>query len=328
MMSETLIIEEKDVKELLEMKDVVGVVESAFREKGLGNVEMPPKPYIYYPAGDLRVMPAYIKSASQSGVKVVTVFPRNREKNLPTVMACVVLVDVDSGVPLSVMGGTWLTAMRTGAAGGVASNYLARKDSKNLAFVGTGVQAYTQLMAHKEAVPASKVYAFDMNAESAGKFAEFARSLGLEAEVSESGAKACENADILITTTPVTSPVVENGWIREGMHINAIGADAAGKKELDPEILKRAKIIVDDWAQASHSGEINVSLSEGIISRENIRAELGEVVAGKKPGRESDSEITVFDSTGLAIQDVATASLVYRKALDAGKGLKVRLAVQ
>jgi len=325
-MTETLIIEEKLVKEILEMKDVIPVVETAFRERGLGNVEMPPKMYIMYPTGDLRVMPAYLKNIKQTGLKAVTVFPNNpKEKNIPTVLATVILVDVDSGVPLAVMGGSWLTAMRTGAAGAIATKNLARKGAKNIAFIGTGIQAHTQLMAHKEVMKIEKVYAVDANAESAKKFVEFAKSLGIHAEVAD-GATACKNADVLITTTPVHQPIVKNEWIHPGMHINAIGADAPGKEELDPEIMKRAKIVIDDWEQASHSGEINVPITKKIITRKDIAAELGDIVAGKSKARSSDADITIFDSTGLGIQDIVTATLVLNKAKAQNKGLKVKLA--
>jgi len=325
-MAETLVIEERLVKEILEMNDVIPAVETAFRERGHGNVEMPPKMYIMYPKGDLRVMPAYLKNLKQSGLKAVTVFPDNpKEKNIPTVLATVILVDTESGAPLAVMGGSWLTAMRTGAAGAIATKCLARKDAKNIAFIGTGIQAHTQLLAHKEVMKIENAYAVDANAESAKKFVEFAESLGIHAEAAD-GASACRNADVLVTTTPVRQPIVKNEWIHEGMHINAIGADAPGKEELEPEILKRARIVIDDWEQASHSGEINVPVSKKMITKRNIAAELGEIVAGKKKGRKSDSDITVFDSTGLGIQDIVTATIVLEKARAQNKGLRVKLA--
>ncbi|MCC6057827.1 MAG: ornithine cyclodeaminase family protein, partial [Desulfurococcaceae archaeon] len=131
--------------------------------------------------------------------------------------------------------------------------------------------------------------------------------------------------DVLATLTPARAPVVKNEWVREGLHINAMGADAPGKQELDPEILKRAKIVVDDIEQASHSGEINVPLSQGLITLNDVYAELGEIVAGIKKGRESDQEITIFDSTGLAIQDVIVAHYVYTQAIEQGMGLKIQI---
>jgi len=131
--------------------------------------------------------------------------------------------------------------------------------------------------------------------------------------------------DILVTTTPVRSPIVKSEWIREGTHINAIGADATGKQEIGSSLIKRAKVVVDDIMQASHSGEVNVPISSGVFSQADIHAELGEVIAGIKPGRENDEEITIFDSTGLAVQDLVTADMVYHKALTAGIGTKMRL---
>jgi alanine dehydrogenase len=149
--------------------------------------------------------------------------------------------------------------------------------------------------------------------------------LGLNILPKKNVEDAVKGCDILVTTTPSTQPIVKNEWISEGMHINAIGSDAPGKEELDPEILKRAKIVVDDIEQAWHSGEINVPAAKGIISKADIYAELGEIIVGKKVGRESDEEITIFDSTGLAIQDLATATLVYKKAREKNLGFEVEL---
>lgn len=136
--------------------------------------------------------------------------------------------------------------------------------------------------------------------------------------------EACD-CDILITTTPVRSPVVKDAWVKPGTHINAIGADAKGKQELESALTKRAKVVVDDLSQAVHSGEVNVPVSEGVLKAEEIYAQIGEIVAGRKPGRTSDDEITIFDSTGLAIQDVSTGTAVYRRAMDAGKGIRLKM---
>lgn len=147
--------------------------------------------------------------------------------------------------------------------------------------------------------------------------------VNVDIEIRKTPQEACK-ADIVTTITPVREPIIRNKWIEEGTHINAIGADAPLKQELDAGILKRAKIVIDSWEQASHSGEINVPVSKGELSRNDIYAELGEIVASKKPGRENDKEITVFDSTGLAIQDVVSATLVYKKAIEGGIGTKLK----
>lgn len=320
-----LFIDDEIVREILSMKETIKVVEEAFREKGIGKVIMPSKLYVTIDRfkGDFRVMPAYLKASNIAGVKIVSVYPNNPKLHgLPTVMAIVELLDPETGRPLCIMDGTWLTAMRTGAAGGVAVKYLARVDSNIIGIVGAGVQARTQLKALNvvlKDIDFVKVY--DIIQAKSRKYAkDMKESLGVEVRVAETLEEAVRGVDILVTTTPSTKPIIRDEWIDEGVHINAIGADAPGKQELDPVILKRAKIVVDDLEQACHSGEVNVPLSKGIISKEDIYAELGELVAGLKPGRTSNEEITVFDSTGLAIQDIATAWLVYREAIKRGLG--------
>jgi len=304
------------------MGEVITAVEEAFREHGLGRVDMPPKIYLYFQEGDLRAMPAYIPSLDKAGVKIVNVHPHNPEKGLPTVMATYVLVSPDTGAPLAVMNATYLTDARTGATGAIAAKYLARRDSKSLGLVGAGRQARTQLLATARVFDLEKVLVASRSRSSAERFArEMGRRLGIDV-IACDVRDAC-GADIVATTTPSREPVVKDEWISEGTHINAIGADAPGKQELDPRILRRAKIVVDAWEQAKHSGEINVPLRNRQLFREDIYAELGEIVAGKKPGRESEEEITLFDSTGLAIQDVAVAALAYRLAVERGAGIKL-----
>ena len=328
----TLLLSDGEVKSLLLMNEVIEVVESAFKEKGLGRVQMPAKIYLFYKKynGDLRAMPSYLEELDISAVKIVNVHPDNRTKyGLPTVMATIVLVDPKSGAPIAIMGGTTITDMRTGAAGGIAAKYLARKNSRIVGLVGAGAQARTQLMALLEVFgkfdevrvwSRSKETRENFKAEMEPKYEHLCKLITVT-NVED----AVKGADIVVTTTPSREPIVKNDWVSSGMHFNCIGADAPGKEELDPAILKRAKIIVDDWEQASHSGEINVPLSKGIITNDNVLGEIGEVVAGIKPGRTSDEEITVFTSTGLAIQDAATAYLAYTKALEKGIGKQIEI---
>ena len=324
-----LLLSRKDVEEIISMREIIEAVEEAFRAKGLGKVQMPPKSYIYFNRyqGDFRVMPAYLEDIDAAGVKIVNVHPKNpQEHGLPTVMATIFLLDPKTGAPLAIMDGTWITNMRTGAGGAVAAKYLARKDSRVVAMVGAGVQAKTQLIALNEVLDIDEVRVSDVVKGKAKKYAEeMGKQLEIKIEPMANVKRATKGADIVVTVTTARGPIVKDEWISEGMHINAIGADAPGKQELDPEILKRAKIVVDDLKQALHSGEVNVPLSEGIIARGDIYAELGEVITGKKPGRASRDEITIFDSTGLAIQDIATDWKVYQKAKKMGKGREVEL---
>ena len=324
-----LLLSRAEVEGLISMREAIDAVEEAFRAKGLGKVQMPPKSYVYFDRydGDFRVMPAYLEEMGAAGVKIVNVHPRNpKEQGLPTVMATLLLLDPKTGAPLSIMDGTWITNVRTGAGGAVAAKYLARKDSHVAAMVGAGVQARTQLLALKEVFKIKEVRVNDLSAEKAEGYAEeMSDKLGIDVKAIKEPRDAVEGADVVVTTTPVRKPILMNDWVREGMHINAIGADAPGKQELDPKILLRAKVVVDDVEQAIHGGELNVPLSKGIIVRGDIYADLGEVVTGKKPGRTSREEITVFDSTGLAVQDIATDWIVYKKAKKLGKGREVEL---
>lgn len=316
-----------NVKQLLTMKDAIELIEAAFREKGLKQVQMPPKQYLYFKkhGGDLRIMPSYLEELDEVGVKLVNVHPHNPSKhNLPTVMAIILLFDPKTGAPISIMDGTFITAIRTGAAAGVATKYLARKDSRVVTVVGAGAQARTQLLAIKEVLEIDEVRVFDAIPEKAEKYAsEMGKKLEIDVEAADSLEKAVRNSDVLTSITPVKNPIIKDDWISKGMHINAIGADAPGKEELDPKILKRAKIVVDDWGQASHSGEINLPLKKGVITKKDIYADIGEIVAGVKPARVSDDEITIFDSTGLSIQDVITAWHVYKAAEKKGLGSEI-----
>ena len=328
---QTLLLTDHDIKNLLSMREVIDVVERAFKEKALRRVQMPPKVYLFYKeVGDLRAMPCYLESLGISSVKIVNSHPRNREKGLPTVMATIIIVDPETGFPRAIMGGSWITAMRTGAAGAIAVKYLARRNSEVAAFIGAGTQARTQLMGLMEIMNSLReIRIYDKNPEAEKGFLRFFKeNYGGVCKIAAAGSAkdVVMGADIVVTTTPSREPIVMSDWISEGTHFNCFGADAPGKQELDPRILKKAsKIVVDDVEQAVHGGEVNIPISLGIIGEKDIYAEIGEVVAGLKKGRERDDEITVFSSTGLAIQDAVTADLAYKKAIERGLGLHVRL---
>jgi len=321
--SGTYLISASQIEAVFGMPDAVRAVEEAFRLYGEGEVQMPPKLYLTFEKGDLRCMPVYIPSLGIAGVKNVNVHPANRR--LPTVMALISLVDPDSGFPLAVMDGTYITALRTGAAGAVAARHLARQDAEVAGFVGAGRQAETQLEGLMIVRPSiRRVLVCDLDEGRADRFCRMcARRYGVEA--TPASARQAAGADIVVTTTPSRRPVVRDEWVRPGAHINAIGADAPGKQELDPAILRRARVVIDEWAQASHSGEVNVPLARGELRREDIACEIGELVAGRSAGRTSAREITVFDSTGLAVQDVCCAHAVLRK-MESDAQLRGRLA--
>lgn len=305
----TLILTQSDVASIVTMEAAVGAVEGAFAAHGRGEALMPPKVYLSLAKhdGDFRAMPSYLDGAA--GVKWVNAHPNNPTRHRrPTVMALYVLSDPDTALPLAVMDGTLLTAIRTGAAAAVASKYLARKSPKTIGFVGAGVQARWLFQAHRVVFGDSfEVVASDLDPAAADRFAH--EVSGRRASIEE--AAGC---DIVCTATPSRTPVVRRAWLAKGAHIDAMGADAPGKQELESRILLDAKVVIDDEHQATESGEINVPLHDGTMKREHVYATLGEIVAGKKPGRTGDDEITVFDSTGLAIQDLALARVIFAGA--------------
>lgn len=313
----TVVLTQSEVRAVLTMDKAVDAVEEAFAAFGRGEAQMPAKVYLDLPeyAGDFRAMPSY--TSGSIGVKWVNCHPQNRARHgLPTVIGMYILSDPDTAEPLAVMDATYLTAARTGAAAGVASRHLARPDSKSVGFIGCGVQARTVLGALRVVLDDLQVVAHDRDGEVAEAFA-------LEIGGRAASAEEAAGCDVVCTLTPSHEPVVERAWIRPGTHVNALGADGPGKQELDVAILRDAKIVIDDLHQAEGGGEINVALSTGELQIEDLYANLGEIVAGMKPGRQSDDEITVFDSTGLAIQDVAVARVVFEEAKRRGLGRSV-----
>ena len=323
----TLILSQKDVAKLVDIKSAIGAVEEAFAEYGLGRARMPPKIYLDLPefSGDFRAMPSYVRKFKLCTLKWVNAHPRNAAVGLPAVMAILIVNDPRTGFPLAIMDGTLATSLRTGAGGAVAAKYLARKNSRVAALVGCGVQARAQLSALREIFNIKEARVWGHQKILAARFIRAMKKTG-EAMTAAANVQQCvEGADIVVTTTPSRKPIVRSAWVEEGVHINAIGADAPGKEELDPKILKRARVVVDDLEQASHSGEINVPVARGLFKPKDIHATLGEIVAGRKKGRTSPREVTVFDSTGLAIQDTAVAGLIYKAALERKFGKWMRI---
>lgn len=323
----TLFLDRKNIRGLLEMKEVIPAIEDVFKEQGLGKTQMPPKIYLHLEKyhGDFRAMPAYAEKLDKCVLKWVNVHPDNRKLGFPTVMAIIILSDPKNGFPLCVMDGTFVTNLRTGAAGAVAAKYLARKDSKIVAMVGCGEQAKAQAEGLRLLFDIKEIKLWSKDDFSAENFINTIKN-GKEKVTLYKNIKDCvAEADIVVTTTPSRKPIVKYRWLKKGCHVNAIGADSKGKEELEPLILKKAKVIVDSFVQASHSGEINVPFAKGLVTKKDIYAELGSIVCGKSKGRAGSKEITVFDSTGLAVQDLAVANLVYRFALRKKCGRQINL---
>lgn len=308
----TLLLDRKAVRALMTMADVIRAVEEAFRMCGEGKGKMPAKVYLSLEHGDFRAMPAALPGCA--GLKWVNVHPGNPSRGLPSVMAILIYNDPETGYPLAIMDATEITAYRTGAAAAIASKYLARRNPRTMGVIGAGYQAYTQILAHTELFDRISISAFDISKAAVDRLAQSLPRLSIR-YCSIEEAAACE---IVCTLTPSRSPVVKREWVMPGTHINAVGADAPGKQELDPSILKQAMVVVDDLTQATHSGEINVPIQKGLYTANDVYGTLAEVIVGKKKGRTDSKGITVFDSTGIAVEDIAVARLMFERAKKVG----------
>ena len=315
----TFLINRDVAKDLLNIPDVIRVVEDAFRVWAQDKGNMPAKAYLVVEKGDFRAMPAALSGAA--GMKWVNVHPNNPSQGLPTVMAVLIYSDPETGYPLAVMGATEITAYRTGATAAIASKYLARQDSHILGIIGAGRQAYTQILAHAEAFDLRLVKVFDCSRAAIERLIKSLPSRPLK----ECSLEEAIASDIVCTLTPSRIPLVKKEWVIPGTHINAIGADAEGKEELEPSILRKAIVVVDDLSQASAAGEINVPITRGLFTIDEVYATLGEIIVGEKQVRTDEKVVTVFDSTGVAIADIAIAKLIYDKAKQAGSYMSVDL---
>ncbi len=315
----TLIINSVDLASVADMVTATKAVEDAFLAYGHGNAEMPPKVYLDLPdiGGDFRAMPA--RAGEFSGLKWVNCHPSNPVRHgLPTVLGTYILSDSTTGMPLAILDGTLLTALRTGAAAGVASKYLAPPNTSTLGIIGCGAQAAHFIAAHRVFFPDIQVLCHDRNQEAAAKIAE-------ECDGTVVGLEEAAGCDVVCTGTPSRQPFITPEMLKQAVHINAMGADAEGKQELCAEVLAKALVVIDDEAQAVHSGEVNVPIHDGTYSVSQIHGSLGEVVGRLKTGRSTTSPWTVFDSTGLAIQDLFLAKECYLAAKRLGRGQTVEL---
>jgi len=324
-----LLLSRDDVIRVLEMPDCMDVVEKAFAELASGTAVLPLRIPITPPDGLSLYMPAYLKELGALACKVVTVYKNNPTKhNLPTVIGKVLLQDPETGDVICIMDGGYLTAVRTGAASGVATKYLAKEDIGQTAGIfGAGVQAKMQLWAVAVARKLSKALVYDISDKAVNSFiSEMSAKLNLEIKKADSPDGLLAEADIICTATSSATPIFDGNKVRPGTHINGIGSHTPNARELDTAIVKKSKFIADSYeACLKEAGDIMIPIDEGALDRSHMFAELGEVVTGKKPARESNDEITLFKSNGLAIQDVATAKLVYDKAKEAGAGTNIDL---
>ncbi len=326
----TLILGRTDMMGLLTAAEYNDCVEQAYRMHGEGRFFMEPKGHIVldkYP-GEWEAMPSYIEEPEAAACKWVSIRERNREKfGLPTVFSILIYTHPETGFPLAICDGSYHTVMRTGAAAAVSAKWMARKDSKRLAIVGAGHMAEGTLATCNEVFEWDEVRVWSRSQATLDAFmaAQQPKYSTLELRASTNLEDVVAGADVVVTVTPARAPIVMDEWIAPGTHVAAIGADKGGDQELDPRILQRARIFVDDIRQCRNDGEINVPLAQGLLKEEDIAGEIGEIIVGRKVGRTSDADVTVFDSTGIALQDSATVPLEYERAVVAGVGIEKKM---
>lgn len=326
----TLILGRNEMIGLLTPAEYNQCVEQAYRMHGEGRYYMDPKGHIVldrFP-GEWEAMPSYIEEPHAAACKWVSIREKNRERfNLPTVFSILIYTEPESGFPLAIVDGSYHTVMRTGAAGAVSAKWMARKNSKTLAIVGAGHMAEGTLATCNEVFAWEDVRVWSRSQSTLDKFVaeQQPKYDGFTLRASTNLEEVVRGADVVVTITPARSPIVKAEWIAPGTHIAAVGADKAGDQELEGVLLRNARIFVDDIRQCRTDGEINVPLSQGLITEDDIAGEIGEIITGKKPGRTSDDEITIFDSTGIALQDSATVPLEYKRAMEAGVGIEKKM---
>lgn len=334
-----LILNKEEIKKVIDIREVIEKVRGVYRLKSQGqSVIWPLVNYEFeeeHAAMDIRS--GYVKGEQLHGLKMLNNFPDNVNKGLPPFNGVMLVYDSNTGIPIGIMDASYITCMRTGAAGAVGVDALARKDAKHLMLLGAGKQAPFQIAATLILRPEiEKVYIVDpVNYPQAQGLAErigqqLKEEFGVEAEnvefvAEESIEKAVRDSDAIITVTRATKPMIMKDWVKPGTHFSCLGSDMEGKEEIDPEIFKGAKIYADDLAQCIRVGEMEIPLIDGVIEKEDVTGEIGDLLSGNIAGREDEKETTIFDATGLYILDLVAAKVAIEKAKDAHVGIEVEM---
>jgi alanine dehydrogenase len=325
------ILNADDVRRALPMAAAIAAVKDAFVQFSQGDAEVPLRSRLEVAAhaGVTLVMPSYLRRTDDLAVKIVSVFSRNPERGLPTLHALVVAVDAETGAPVALLEGAALTALRTGAASGAATDVLARPDAHRAAIIGSGVQARTQLQAICTVRDIETVWIYSLDDEGARRMVNgMAGESGIPADLrlAVSPSEAVQEADVICTATTSSTPVFPDEAVRPGTHINAIGSFTPTMQEIDASLLRRSLLVVDSiQAALAETGDLILPIQEGILTPDDIYTELGDVLAGKAPGRTDPTQVTLFKSVGLAVQDAVAASAALRGAVTMGLGATITL---
>jgi alanine dehydrogenase len=326
---ETLILKRKEIASLLTLRDYLTAVEDAFRMHAQGRTLAPGLLHVDAREGEFHIKAGGLElDKTYFGLKVNGSFFKNRERyGLPAIQGAVILFDGEMGAPLAIMDSIEITIQRTGAAAAVAAKYLAREDAHVATVCGCGNQGRIQLKALCLVRPITQAFGYDADPAFAKKYAEdMTRELGIPVTAVTDLRTAARQSDVVITCTPSKKPYLMKDYIAAGTFVAAVGADSPDKQEVESTLLVGNKLVVDILEQCANVGELHHALDAGLMTREGVYSELGPVIAGKVPGRTNRDEITIFDATGTALQDVAAAVQVYKKALAAGIGIRVNLA--
>jgi len=324
----TLILTRRDVAALLSIEECTDAVEHVFRLYGEGKTQAPGVLGVHAHDGGFHIKAGVLQlNRPYFAAKINANFPQNPKRlGLPTIQGVIVLSDADNGYPLAVIDSAQITGQRTAAATAVAAKYLARPESKTLTICGCGIQGRASLRALMRLFSFEQVFAYDVDSTRSQKFAnDLSTELTIAIKAVDQLEGATLQSDICVTCTPSKQFYLKREHIAPGTFIAAVGADNAEKQELDPILLGRSKIVADIVEQCATIGELHHALDQKVIHKDQVHAELGEVVAGTKPGRTTNDEIIVFDSTGMALQDVVTSALVYEKAKQQGSGTTIDL---
>lgn len=323
-----LLLKRGDVAALLGIEECMAAVEQAFRMYAKGEAATPAILGIPALEGSFHIKAGLLdRGRTYFAAKVNANFPQNAARfGLPLIQGVIVLCDGGNGYPLAIMDSMEITIIRTGAATGVAAKYLATAGAKIATICGCGNQGRISLRAVSSVRRLSRAYAWDIDADRARRFShELSPELGIEVKPVSDLAAAVRESDICVTCTPAREPFLKREFVAAGTFIAAVGADSEEKQELDPALMTSSKVVVDLLEQCAAIGDLHHALSKGLMTKGDVHAELGEVIAGKRPGREFDDEVIIFDSTGTALQDAAAAAIAYERAVAAGVGVEVML---
>lgn len=324
-----LLLSEKQVESLIDIDELIVSLEQALIQYSTGNAVMPVRLVVPLPQiqGRITSMPGFLNEDRALGMKVVTYFQENPQRGLPAILATIMLFSAETGKMIAVMDGSYITAIRTACASAVATKTLANSETPVLGILGAGVQARAHIQALSRVRKFSKIKIHSPSGSSAARIKKDLQSeISTDIDVAAGAEDAITHSDIVVTVTTAKEPILNLDWLKPGAHINAVGSHRPDLREIDSATLARAKVVVDSReAIMAECGDILLAIKEKIISPDAIHAEIGEVLAGTKSGRIDADEITLYKSVGIAIQDVATANLVYRKALERGVGTNAEI---